>query len=180
MHPSHFSTKLDETNNITNSPNKKKLTAAGSFGKSHVIASAHQNLNSPVYSNTSSEYNNTTAQSPKSVVTSKPFIHSNHTNQNQKSIITLNDQIKQNPKQFLRKTSASKNVKPLVVSAAELAPIKDKLHMEILNRMSKKDGNILRKTLSGGELKKPEVYIDVNSTPVEVKSFLECKEFSRK
>ncbi len=138
------------------------------------VVSSTRNSNSFIYSNTSSD--NNTTQSPPTHFATTPKASFNQQQQRNK-VVSLNDQILQNPKQFLRKTTSKGYEKP--VSDADLAPIKDQLHAEIVNRMSKK-GSLLKKGLSGGDLKKPEVFINVKSTAEEVKKFLESKDFSQK
>lgn len=94
--------------------------------------------------------------------------------------MSLNEEIKQNPARFLRKTSKENIEKPRPkekVEPAEIAPIKDLLHDEIVKRMSKKD--ILKKH-SANDLKKAEIYINAESTPSEVTAFLRSKDFSEK
>ncbi len=138
------------------------------------VVSSTRNSNSFIYSNTSSD--NNTTQSPPTHFVITPKVSFNQ-KQPQNKVVTLNDQILQNPVQFLRKTTSKIYEKQ--VSAAELAPIKNQLHTEIVNRMSKKEG-LLKKGLSGGDLKKHEIYINSKSTAEEVKKFLESKDFSQK
>ena len=139
------------------------------------VVSSTRNSNSFVYSNTSSD--NNTTQSPATHYATTPKASFNQEKKQQSKVVTLNDQILQNPRQFLRKTTSKGYEKP--VTAADLAPIKDQLHTEIVNRMSKK-GSLLKKGLSGGDLKKPEVYIHMKSTSEEVKKFLQSKDFGQK
>lgn len=95
-------------------------------------------------------------------------------------VLTLHDQIKQNPKQFLRKTESVQKPMKQPIKPVEIKQNKELIQDEIKQRISKKNFTkepILQKT-SSSSIKRSECLITEKSTPEEVKLFLESKEFS--
>jgi len=155
--------------------------ASGQSNESKLIntVSVNQtNSNSFGYSsNTSSENNNYYPSHHEPIATTPK---ASYINQNPPPL-TIQDQIKQNPKQFLRKTDAvsKKNIqKP--IQTVSIEQNKGSIQDEIQQRINKKNSTkepMLKKT-SSTSIKRPELFINEKSTQEEVKSFLESKDFS--
>lgn len=138
------------------------------------------NSNSFGYSsNTSSENNNYSSRHHEPMATTPK---ASYMNQNPPPpVLTFQDQIKQNPKQFLRKTESvsKKNIqKPIQTVSIEQnkGSIQDEIQQRIYKKNSTKEP-MLKKT-SSTSIKRPELFINEKSTQEEVKSFLESKDFS--